>query len=297
MTTTARPAKQEPTHTNLSCVKHHGCTRPECRQRYRDWQKRRYRRQGYGTWQPYVDAEPVRQHLLKLRAAGISYGNVARQAGLYPATVSSILYHVSGRPRKKKLRPETAQKILAVQPRRELLPAGRTIDATGTRRRLQALVAAGWPMIRLGEHINVHPNQVRRLTQAPHVFVRTARSVADAYNRLTLEDPEAHGVTPGAVLKAKRFATKHGWAPPPYWDDDAFDDPNFVPATSDKIGKHAEAHLIAEEIRHLAYCGESPEQIAAKVGKSPKYVRAQLNGNRKPGWRAEQRQQEQGVAA
>lgn len=78
-----------------------------------------------GTWQPFVDAEPVREHLRALMAAGMPAKTIAEAAGLNPSTIEGLLY---GRPtnshrRKdrpgrfitKRVRPETATKIMVIE--------------------------------------------------------------------------------------------------------------------------------------------------------------------------------------
>lgn len=55
--------RQPPHHRNLTCVKEYRCKRPECVARNQAYARRRYRQQGYGTWQPLVDATPARQHI------------------------------------------------------------------------------------------------------------------------------------------------------------------------------------------------------------------------------------------
>ncbi|MBQ1164645.1 hypothetical protein KBZ21_42470, partial [Streptomyces sp. A73] len=64
MTTTLPP------HGSLSRHKHHGCDCQLCHSNYRDYETRRYRLRGYGTWQPLADAQPVREHVSALVAAG-----------------------------------------------------------------------------------------------------------------------------------------------------------------------------------------------------------------------------------
>ncbi|WP_435246387.1 hypothetical protein [Streptomyces sp. NRRL F-5630] len=259
---------EAPHHNNLTCYKEYGCRRPECVERHGAWARTRHRRRGYGTWQPFVDAEPVRQHILRLREYGISAKRTADLAGLYEAEVNGILYNISGRPPRQKIRPEIAEKILAVKPRPENIAEQRNVEATGTRRRLQALAALGFPFRRLGDHLPLHSSHVRRATVTQHVQLRTARLVAELYERLANEDPTDWGITPGSALKQKRYAAKQGWHPPIAWDDDTIDDPNATPWTGEEpqLNRNELAAIRRQEIEHLAGFGFAPEEIAARLG-------------------------------
>lgn len=262
MTTAAKPL---PPHGSLSRHKYHKCKCDTCFEGYRAYQRSRHRKQGYGTWQPYVDAEPIRQHLLKLREQGIAFTRVAEIAGLHPPTVGAFLYRLGpSRPVKKRATPEIAAKILAVTA--ESASPG-IVDATGTRRRIQALAANGWPMKALGPHIGVNPATVPRLAAQERVYRHTAEAVAAAYDKLADQDPAGHGVAAAAIERTRRRATREGWHDPQWWEDYGhIDDPTFDPDQADReLNLHERARLRREEIEHLAWCGYQPEQIRARL--------------------------------
>ncbi|WP_329812774.1 hypothetical protein, partial [Streptomyces sp. GSL17-113] len=67
---------------------------------------------------------------------------------------------VTGRPERgtgpqRQVRPDLAAAVLAVQPSFDLLAPSTQVDSTGTHRRLQALVAAGWPQHHLAVALNM----------------------------------------------------------------------------------------------------------------------------------------------
>lgn len=233
-------------------------------------------------------------HIRILRAAGAPDHEIKAAANV----CNEVFYRIirgEGR-----IHRDTAQRILAVPV--PALPGpgnGQDIDGTGTYRRLQALIAAGWPGSYLGERLGKDKRYVAQLLAQRSARVRAW--VADRVRRLYMElqdqRPEDHGVPQTSVLRARLRAQRKGWVGPEYWDPDTIDDSLFRPAVSDDIGRQAEARLIAEEIRHLASCGVSAHEIACRVGRTESYVRSQLAGGRAPGWRAEKRRQERGVAA
>lgn len=281
-----------PDHGTLSRHKYHGCKCDPCVDNYRAYQRTRHRKKGYGTWQPYVDAEPVRQHILHLREQGFSVERIAELAGLYPANIAGFLYDFGpNRPRKKGATPENARKILAVTAE-TAIPA--IADATGTRRRLQALAALGWPMRSLGPRIGVHPATVSRLAGQGRVYARTAQAVEECYRQLADQRPEEHGVPAGVARKTRNHAAAQGWPDPTWWEDYGhIDDPAFDPTTAETTTANSRRDpLAAEEIRHLAAFGVALGEIARRVGRSENYVKQVVNG-----WTARNRRQQYGEAA
>lgn len=98
------------------------------------------------------------------------------------------------------------------------------VDATGTKRRLQALHRIGWTFDALGRLLtpdSKHPTQVvwHLLARQKRVHLRTKLRVEEIYEELS--------VTPGPDLRSQRRAIRNGWAPPAAWDD--IDDPEAKP--------------------------------------------------------------------
>lgn len=202
-----------------------------------------------GTWRPYVDAAPVRAHLLRLREAGLGLRQVAQLAGVDRKRLQSIL---NGRPERgtgpqEKCRPALVAKVLAVEPTVDNLPPSLPVDATGTRRRLQALVARGFPQSRLSSEMGLTGDNLTIVLNGhqQQVFARTARAVTALYARLWDADPAEHGATPGGMAHAAARARRLGWAPPAAWDDDRIDDPAAYPDWTGHCGTPAGARAHA----------------------------------------------------
>ncbi|MBQ1164655.1 hypothetical protein KBZ21_42520, partial [Streptomyces sp. A73] len=70
---------------------------------------RRYRLRGYGTWQPLADAQPVREHVSALVAAGYTITSIAAASDTDAATLQRVLYGPS-----RTLRSDTAKRLLAL---------------------------------------------------------------------------------------------------------------------------------------------------------------------------------------
>lgn len=274
---TTRPAtgtKPLPPHGTLSRRKYHGCGCQKCRDAYNAYQRTRYRKQGYGTWRPLVDAEPARQHLTALRDAGYSVDVVADAIGRYVATLNAIVYPIGGTVRQR-IRPELEEAILSVTAD-SLVPA--FLPAIGSSRRLRALVAMGWTTGRIAEQLGVRQPRVSEIARQNTVTRTIADQVSTCYETLRHLRPEDHGVTSTAALRARRLAERNGWRDPLWWEDMGhIDDPEFDPATAERpLNFHERAELRATEILHLASYGATPEEIADRLGIGRDYVAARL---------------------
>lgn len=101
------------------------------------------------------------------------------------------------------------------------------IDATGTRRRLQALSRLGWATRILAERIGRnHVNVLEIMKDQDRVYVETAEIIKRLYDDLSMVPPEE---TPGSK-RVRTFAAKKHYAPPLAWDDETMDDPEVIPA-------------------------------------------------------------------
>jgi len=96
-------------------------------------------------------------------------------------------------------------------------------DATGTRRRIQALVALGWNLEEIAQACGRKGREwPREVMGSTYVFERTAVLIENAYDHMSMTIPT------GAYRGRNRLrAQRNGWPPPLAWDD--IDDPNESP--------------------------------------------------------------------
>jgi AraC-like DNA-binding protein len=192
-----------------------------------------HRERAFGRWAPYVDATRARQHIQVLRDVGIGVDQIAKLAGLSSSHLRGLIYPNSrGKPPFQKVRRETAERILAVPAEETSRAANSHVDATGTRRRLQALVTVGWAQAWLARELHRSPANLRRSMTSESVTARTAHLVNDMYERLGDAAPPDQLPTQRRASEAARtFAADHGWLPPLAWDDiDHDDDPDPLPS-------------------------------------------------------------------
>lgn len=139
----------------------------------------------------------------------------------------------------------------------------RLVDATGTRRRIQALIALGYRHTILAVELGVSHDVIRKRSLAPKVNRDTAEAVAAMYERLSMTCPvgRTHHERV-AISRARNLAARRGWAPPLAWDDiDTDPTPTGAGWTATRWG----SELLAEW-GYLRAAGESIEQAARQLG-------------------------------
>nr|WP_243851376.1 helix-turn-helix domain containing protein [Modestobacter marinus] len=197
------------------------CRCPDCTAANTAASRTADRQRAYGRWQPLVPAGPVHEHLVALRAAGIG---VERIAMLTDMSVSHVRELASPRRGDRRIRPDNATRILRITiADADRAPRSR-VDAAGTRRRLEALVAIGWSLELLAVELARRPGSLRRSLTSSSVTVRTARDIATLYERLSsTPPPQCTDEQRVAADTARAHAVANNWQPPLAWDDIDFD--------------------------------------------------------------------------
>ncbi len=251
-----------------------GCRCTPCSRANRDAENHRTRMKLYGRWEPYVDAAPSREHIRMLGEAGIGWKRVAELSGLPVSVISKLLYGgPGGRPPTRRVRPDTAAAILAVEPATANLGGKAPVDATATLRRLQALVAIGWSQAQLASRLGMLPGNFGMLMKRGQVTAATERAAATLYDELwDTAPPESTHHEKIAASRARNHARARDWPPPMAWDDDTIADPAATPAEDwkrpQRRGPLRGAELAAEAAE-LAELGISRELAAARLGVKP----------------------------
>ena len=252
------------------------------------WQVRRRRLQKAGEWQPFVDAEPVRAHLRRIHAAGMSYPAICQRLGLPQA--NSLQHLVWGRGQwgpGQQVRRETAELILNYWPTLQDFPDAARIDATGTRRRVEAMAVRGFSRAAMADRIGMCATHFKKVVGRDRVTAAVARSVAALYDEWWNADPSAYGLPRSSVSRALRDAQRAGYHSALAWDDDTIDDPNALPQTDAVQPVATEGENVAarwlmgesvildraarrEVLAHLfEWTNDTAEEIAARLEMSP----------------------------
>ena len=264
------------------------CRCDDCREANRVQAEKRRRQHMYGR-DRLIDATPVRAHILELSRQGMGWKRVARAAGVAESTTCGLLFgihpddptHPDHRPPRKKINRDAAAKLLAV---RAQLADHAVVDATGTTRRLQALVTLGWTVTALGRRLGKTSANMFTTIDSPRVLEATRRRVAALYDELWNCPPVAitrHERT--SATRAKRYAAAHGWAPPLAWDDDTIDDPS---ATPQGVATAPVRLSITTQVAELLEIGYSVTELPSRLGRSHKDITSAI---RDPQMKAELR--------
>lgn len=140
------------------------------------------------------------------------------------------------------------------------------VDATGTRRRIRALMRIGWSLHEQARRLGVAVQSLSRThRQRDHVLLSTAQKVAALYDELSM--------TPGTCVRARNHAERRNWPPPLAWDDDEIDDPAAQPAHDLRgtPGRQRDNDR-DERVLELTRAGLSATEIAMRVRVSPRSV-------------------------
>ena len=226
------------------------------------------RRARYGYQCSFVNAAPVRQHVAALGAAGIGLRRLAQLSGVSRSALTCL---VNGRSERgsgpnKRVSAATAQAILAIEVpgvAHRGVADGQLVDAIGTVRRAQSLVAYGYQRSYIAARLGISPGNATRLFDPAtlRVLARTARKVEELFDELQ--------ATPGSSKRARNDGKRNGWEVPLAWDDDELD--RFTVVVSDDVGDaaaSAEAAELdfAELYDELRYLGFNDADIARREG-------------------------------
>jgi hypothetical protein len=142
----------------------------------------------------------------------------------------------------------------------------RTENATGTHRKLRALMRIGWTSRHISEAAGWQTAEaVSEILKRTRVRIATRDAISDVYDRLSM--------TPGPSALNRRRAERAGWAPPLAWDDETIDDPNAEPNYGNprELTRHGpEASVHPDDVEWLLDTGEHPVAIITRLGTNAK---------------------------
>lgn len=204
-------------HGTRNCYVRDSCRCDPCASAATAYERDRTRQQAYGRWDNYVDADPARDHVRALMAAGMGLKRICEVGGASGGQLWKLLY---GKKRpdgtrvpSRRIMKDVSERLLAV---RVDLADGALVDATDTTRRLQALVALGWSQSKLAVRLGLKPTNFGPLVHGRRaVTVETARAVHALYAELVdCAPPRATHRDKIAYARSVRMAAERGWTPP-----------------------------------------------------------------------------------
>lgn len=192
------------------------CRCDDCTRAQRSYNKRWRLHQHLGRPALSLPVQPVRDHVQSLMDAGMSFNAVSLAAGYKSrnALVSALA--------REKVQRKTYERIMGVSLESDTRET-RFVDATATRRRLQALMVIGHSSRTLAELLGHgdHSGVLDITNGTPKIRALTELKVAAIYDDLWDK--------PGPAKRTAGIAKRKGWSPPLAWDDDTIGDPNSTP--------------------------------------------------------------------
>jgi DNA-binding CsgD family transcriptional regulator len=182
------------------------------------------------------EASHQQRLILTGAANGLSNAQIARQMGLTENTIKSHLhrfYQVSGatcRAHAVALAMASgvieltaiARPVAGAEPNPPVVEGSGHISAVGSRRRIQALQAVGYPLESIAAALGTNPGAISRYATGFTTLVNIARAaeIRDLYEQWT--------DIPGPSSRTRERAAQRGWLPPSAWGSD-IDDPAAGP--------------------------------------------------------------------
>jgi hypothetical protein len=207
-----------------------------------------------------VDATPARQHLDLLRQ-DMSWPGIAEATGCNRDTLAEIHNGT-----KTRITSVTHRKILAVRPGTQRTGT-LCIDATGTRRRIQALQTEGHSLGTIAAAVDTTRWRIGLIAAGQATVTQAiADRIADAYREFSTT-PAPNDRT---AARARSTAAAKNWHGRDFWDDvDRIDDPDFDPASLTEPPKYMR---LGEDALWLREQGYTRKQIAHRLGESVDYI-------------------------
>ncbi|MEV6769934.1 hypothetical protein AB0N05_15035 [Nocardia sp. NPDC051030] len=244
-------------------------SRGMCAASYNQYRRRQI---AYGRWRPRVPVDAAREHVAALVAAGLRPAQVADLAGISRSTVFNITDPDTGR-----IQSAVERAVLAVAvPER---PADVTADNAlvpilGASRRIQALVAHGYPQSHLARELGIDPahTTMAALVGRPNraagatgqtLTAKRERAIRELFDRLQM--------TPGPSDRARDYGRRHGWPLPFEWDEDSIDRRDARPIRARWTPASTKAER-REQVRTLTGLGLAASQIAEQLGVTKRAV-------------------------
>lgn len=136
------------------------------------------------------------------------------------------------------------------------------VDATGSRRRVQALMRLGWSAVAISARLEMDPSNLLNAISRPtdQIQGKTAKRIAAVYDEMSMSLPPTTTANERiSVSRTQRLAERRGWPPPLAWDDIDRDEHAVAHAISDDLDPVVVERILAGDMT-LARHATKPER-------------------------------------
>ncbi|MGW7087598.1 hypothetical protein ACWGH2_29435 [Streptomyces sp. NPDC054871] len=230
-----------------------GCASEQCERAAYLYMKQLYIDYSHGRRRT-CSATQSRAHIDRLLAADWTQAEIAKAADLTHSMIADIR---NGRPT---IYNRTALAVLSIPVGPP--PGPRPVDATGTVRRLRALIRIAHSIETITAETGMSRAKLSRIT-AGHfetISVDTAASIARAYRRLV--------TVPGKNPGARQYAKNKGWHGPLAWDDidDPACKPEYMRRSEARASTKPKVYADPDRVAELTAQNKSAAEIALQLG-------------------------------
>lgn len=255
-------------------IREHQKTCTDCKA-IANWRARDYnRKERAGIPRRFTDMPRLREHVDALEAAGMVIPDIAAAA-----TVSEDMLRDLRNTDRTFTRQDIAERVLAVpvpQRRYQLVRNAsghlrRQVDATGTKRRIRCAQNALHSVGDQADRLGWNEKTIRNWLRASTVSIDAADAVATLYPELLAR--------PGTCDNARIAVRQYPWANARYFDETNIDDPAYDP-----FRIITKPYGMYRRLRAMAYIGQGPAQVAARIGETPEMVELWMEGGPAPAY-------------
>jgi hypothetical protein len=189
------------------------------------------RAQGVGG---FVDARPMQAVIREWVAMGITMETISQKSGV---CAQMVRWHNSGTYRGQPIETclqSTRDAILTA----DITEADiRFTPALGTRRRVQAMVAIGYPIAWQARQLGLTPARLHHAINKQRVLEpKMVNGIRALYGKYGNASPADAGIEQRMITRTLNKATKYQFAPPHCWDADTIDNPDAAPEWTGECG-------------------------------------------------------------
>lgn len=183
------------------------------------------------------EVDKARSKIRAFNARGMSYAQMSRQTGLPWKTFATAVSPVRNL---EYMRRSTFLKVAGLRYEEPSAVRSALLDSTGTRRRVGALWADGFPLAWLAEQLPSDRGYYQKIARgekgAAGIQYSTMKSVSELYAKLDGVTPESMGIHPRSISRARTYAAKLHTPTRSCWDPDTIDDPEAIPEWTGACG-------------------------------------------------------------